>query len=80
MLYRTNAQSRVIEEHLVQQGVPYMVVGGTRFYDRREVRDALAYLKAANNPADEVSVKRIVNVPQTRHRRHLDNQSGRAGH
>ncbi len=64
VLYRTNAQSRVIEEHLVQQGVPYMVVGGTRFYDRREVRDALAYLKAANNPADEVSVKRIVNVPK----------------
>ena len=62
--YRTNAQSRVLEEFLVRAGVPYAVVGGTRFYDRREVRDAIAYVKAVANPDDEVSVKRVVNVPK----------------
>ena len=64
VFYRTNAQSRVIEEQLMRSGVPYKVIGGTRFYDRREVKDALAYVRAANNPADEVSVKRILNVPK----------------
>ncbi|MGB5755834.1 MAG: DNA helicase PcrA [Acidimicrobiales bacterium] len=64
VFYRTNAQSRVIEEYLRRVGIPYKVVGGTRFYDRREIKDALAYLKAASNPADEVSVKRIVNAPK----------------
>ena len=64
VFYRTNAQSRVLEERLVRQGIPYKVVGGTRFYDRREVRDLVAYLRAVANPADEVSVKRIVNVPK----------------
>jgi DNA helicase II / ATP-dependent DNA helicase PcrA len=54
VFYRTNAQSRVLEEHLLRAGIPYKVVGGTRFYDRREVKDALAYLKAVVNPADEV--------------------------
>src|SRR6056297_234164 len=63
-LYRTNAQSRVVEEAFMRQGVPYKVVGGTRFYDRREVKDAMAYLKAVINPADEVSVKRVLNVPK----------------
>jgi DNA helicase-2/ATP-dependent DNA helicase PcrA len=64
VLYRTNAQSRVIEEAFMRQGVPYKVVGGTRFYDRREVKDAMAYLRAVVNPADEVSLKRVLNVPK----------------
>ncbi len=62
--YRTNAQSRVLEEQLVRLGIPYKVVGGTRFYDRREIKDALAYLRAVVNPADEVSLKRVLNVPK----------------
>ena len=62
--YRTNAQSRVIEEALMRFGIPYKVVGGTRFYDRREVKDAMAYLRAVANPADEVSVKRVLGVPK----------------
>ncbi|MEC9426315.1 MAG: UvrD-helicase domain-containing protein [Actinomycetota bacterium] len=64
IFYRTNAQSRAVEEQLVQLGVPYRVVGGTRFYDRREVRDAMAYLKLAANPADEVAARRVLNVPR----------------
>ncbi len=64
VFYRTNAQSRVIEEQLVRRGVPYKVVGGARFYDRREVKDALAYLRATVNPTDEVSLKRVLNVPR----------------
>ena len=64
VFYRTNAQSRAIEEQLVTLGVPYKVVGGLRFYDRREVRDAMAYLKLAVNPADEVAAKRVLNVPK----------------
>ncbi len=64
VFYRTNAQSRAIEEQLVNLGVPYKVVGGLRFYDRREVRDAMAYLKLAANPADEVAAKRVLNVPK----------------
>ena len=64
VFYRVNAQSRVIEETLVRGGVPYRVVGGTRFYDRREVRDALSYLRALVNPDDEVAWRRIVNTPK----------------
>ena len=64
VFYRTNAQSRAVEEELVRRDVPYKVVGGTRFYDRREVKDMLAYLRAVDNPEDEVSFKRIVNVPK----------------
>jgi DNA helicase-2/ATP-dependent DNA helicase PcrA len=64
VFYRTNAQSRVIEEELVRRSIPYKVIGGTRFYDRKEVKDALAYLRAVTNPADEVSLKRVVNVPK----------------
>ena len=64
VLYRTNAQSRVLEDHLVSRGIPYRIVGGTRFYDRQEVRDAVAYLKVVANPNDEVSVKRVLNVPK----------------
>jgi DNA helicase II / ATP-dependent DNA helicase PcrA len=64
VFYRTNAQSRAIEEELVRLDVPYKVVGGARFYDRREVKDMLAYLHAVANPGDEVSVKRVLNVPR----------------
>jgi DNA helicase II / ATP-dependent DNA helicase PcrA len=64
LFYRTNAQSRVLEESLVRAGVPYRVVGGVKFYDRREIKDALAYVRALVNPDDEVSWKRIVNVPK----------------
>ena len=64
VLYRTNAQSRVLEEFLVRMGIQYRVIGGTRFYDRREVKDALAYLRLTVNPADEVSCKRVLNVPK----------------
>ncbi len=63
VLYRTNAQSRPIEESLIQRGIPYRIVGATRFYDRREVRDLLAYLRLVRNPADTVAFARIVNVP-----------------
>ncbi|MFN2505471.1 MAG: DNA helicase PcrA, partial [Acidimicrobiales bacterium] len=64
VFYRTNAQSRVLEEHLVRLGIPYRVIGGTRFYDRREIKDALAYLRAVVNPTDEVSLRRVLNVPK----------------
>ncbi|MEM9133485.1 MAG: DNA helicase PcrA [Actinomycetota bacterium] len=64
VFYRTNAQSRVLEEYLMRVGIPYKVIGGTRFYDRKEIKDAVAYLKAVANPNDEVSVKRIINVPK----------------
>ena len=64
VFYRTNAQSRVIEEALVRAGIPYRIVGGTKFYDRREIKDALAYLRSLVNPDDEVGWKRIVNVPK----------------
>ena len=64
VFYRANAQSRAVEEELVRRNVPYKVVGGTKFYDRREVKDLLAYLRAVVNPTDEVSLKRIVNVPR----------------
>lgn len=64
IFYRTNAQSRSIEDILVRTGMPYRVVGGVRFYERREVRDALAYLRALANPEDEVSLRRILNVPK----------------
>ena len=64
VFYRTNASSRVVEEQLVRVGVPYKVIGGTKFYDRKEVKDVLAYLRAVVNPSDEVSLKRVVNVPK----------------
>jgi DNA helicase-2/ATP-dependent DNA helicase PcrA len=64
IFYRTNAQSRVLEEVFVRMGLPYRVVGALRFYDRKEVKDALAYLRVLVNPADEVSLKRIVNTPR----------------
>ncbi|MEB3211058.1 MAG: 3'-5' exonuclease, partial [Leptolyngbyaceae bacterium] len=64
ILYRTNAQSRAMEEVLTRFSVPYTVVGGLRFYDRREIKDVLAYLRAIANPADSVSIKRIINTPR----------------
>lgn len=64
VFYRTNAQSRVIEEAFVNAGIPYQVVGGTKFYDRREIKDALAYLQALVNPDDEVSWRRVINTPK----------------
>jgi DNA helicase-2/ATP-dependent DNA helicase PcrA len=64
VFYRTNVQSRVLEEALVRSGVPYRVFGGVKFYDRREIKDALAYMRALVNPDDEVSWKRIVNTPR----------------
>jgi DNA helicase-2/ATP-dependent DNA helicase PcrA len=64
VFYRTNAQSRVFEEVFIRVGLPYKVVGGVRFYERREVRDALAYLRVLANPADAVSLRRILNVPK----------------
>jgi DNA helicase II / ATP-dependent DNA helicase PcrA len=64
VFYRTNAQSRVFEEVFIRVGLPYKVVGGVRFYERREVRDALAYLRVLANPADTVSLRRILNVPK----------------
>jgi DNA helicase-2/ATP-dependent DNA helicase PcrA len=64
IFYRTNAQSRVFEEVFIRVGLPYRVVGGVRFYERREVRDALAYLRVLVNPADSVSLRRILNTPK----------------
>ena len=64
VFYRTNAQSRVLEDVLVRQGVPYQVIGGPRFYERAEVKDAIAYLQAIDNPADAVSLLRIANRPR----------------
>src|SRR6478609_9648737 len=64
VFYRTNAQSRAVEEVFVRVGLPYKVVGGTRFYERREVKDALAYLRVISNPTDTVNLRRILNVPK----------------
>jgi ATP-dependent DNA helicase UvrD/PcrA len=63
VLYRTNAQSRAIEDALMREGVAYKIVGGVRFYERREVKDALAYMRLVINPHDDVSLRRVVNVP-----------------
>jgi DNA helicase-2/ATP-dependent DNA helicase PcrA len=63
ILYRTNAQSRVIEDALRRAGIPYVIVGGLRFYERKEVKDVLAYMRLATNPADSVSLRRIINYP-----------------
>jgi DNA helicase-2/ATP-dependent DNA helicase PcrA len=64
ILYRTNAQSRALEERFVVEGIPYRIFGGVNFYARREIKDVLAYLKAIDNPDDEQSVRRIINVPR----------------
>ena len=64
VFYRANAQSRVVEEQLMHYGIPYKIIGGTKFYDRREVKDVIAYLRAVVNPLDEMSVNRVLNVPK----------------
>ncbi|MBP2025813.1 DNA helicase PcrA [Peptoniphilus stercorisuis] len=64
ILYRTNAQSRGFEERLVREKIPYKIVGGLRFYDRKEVKDVIAYLRAIQNPNDDVAITRIINVPK----------------
>lgn len=64
ILYRTNAQSRVIEEILIKSEVPYQIVGGIKFYDRKEIKDLLAYLRLISNPDDDISLRRIINVPK----------------
>ncbi|RUS43107.1 DNA helicase PcrA [Cohnella sp. AR92] len=64
ILYRTNAQSRVMEEILIKSEIPYQIVGGTKFYDRKEIKDILAYLRLISNPDDDISLNRIVNVPK----------------
>jgi len=64
VLYRTNAQSRSFEDVFIRNGIPYKIVGGVKFYDRKEVKDILAYLKVLNNPADDISLRRIINVPK----------------
>lgn len=64
VLYRTNAQSRVIEEELVYGGVPYVVIGGLKFYDRKEIKDIMAYLRVIVNPKDDISLKRVINEPK----------------
>ena len=78
VFYRTNAQSRVFEEVFIRAGLPYKVVGGVRFYERREVRDLLGYLRLIANPEDEVSLRRVLNTPAARHRRAGRGVRGRA--
>ncbi len=64
ILYRTNAQSRVIEESFLKSNIDYLIVGGTKFYDRKEIKDILAYLRLISNPDDDISLQRIINVPK----------------
>ncbi len=64
VLYRTNAQSRVFEEKLVQENIPYRIVGAINFYSRKEIKDLLCYLKTIHNPEDDIAVRRIINVPR----------------
>ncbi|MBI5894283.1 MAG: UvrD-helicase domain-containing protein [Deltaproteobacteria bacterium] len=63
IFYRTNAQSRIFEEHFIRSGMPYTIVGGLRFYDRKEIKDSLAYLRVLANPSDSLSLMRIINTP-----------------
>ena len=63
VLYRTNAQSRAIEDALMREAIPYKIIGGVRFYERKEIKDALAYMKLVINPHDDVSLRRVINVP-----------------
>lgn len=64
VLYRTNAQSRMVEEIFLKSNIPYKIVGGTKFYDRKEIKDILAYLRLIGNPDDEISFARIINMPK----------------
>ncbi len=77
--YRINAQSRVLEEAFVRFGIPYQLVGGTRFYERREVKDALGYVRLSRNTSDRVALERVVNVPARGHRREDDGGAARLG-
>src|SRR5205085_11516649 len=63
ILYRTNSQSRAVEDSLMRESIPYKIIGGVRFYERKEIKDALAYLKLIMNPHDDVSLRRVINVP-----------------
>ena len=64
ILYRTNAQSRTFEDSFIKNNIPYRIIGGLKFYDRKEIKDIMAYLKLINNPVDDISLKRIINVPK----------------
>jgi DNA helicase-2/ATP-dependent DNA helicase PcrA len=64
ILYRTNAQSRIFEDAFIRESIPYRIIGGLKFYDRKEIKDILSYLKFINNPLDDISLKRIINVPK----------------
>lgn len=64
ILYRTNSQSRIFEDNFIRNDIPYRIIGGLKFYDRKEIKDIMAYLKFINNPLDDVSLKRIINVPK----------------
>ena len=64
VLYRVHAQSRVIEDVFMKIGIPYMIVGGLRFYERKEIKDIIAYLRVISNPSDNISLLRILNVPR----------------
>ena len=72
VLYRTNAQSRVIEEVFLHHGVPYVLVGGTRFYERKEVKDVLAYLRVIDNEKDNISFERISKLGKTRLKKFME--------
>lgn len=75
VLYRTNAQSRVIEEVFLHQGVPYILVGGTRFYERREIKDVLSYLRLVENPKDSISLKRMEKLGKARRSKFIEIQN-----
>ena len=64
ILYRTNAQSRIFEDTFIKRNIPYRLIGGHKFYDRKEIKDIMAYLKVLNNPDDDISLQRIINVPK----------------
>ena len=64
IMYRVNAQSRLFEEECLKRGIPYTLIGGIRFYQRREIKDLVAYLRVIHNPHDEFSLKRIINIPR----------------
>ena len=76
ILYRTNAQSRLLEEVFIHRGIPYTLIGGTRFYERKEIKDVLAYLKVLSNPKEKVSLKRIEKLGKTRFGKFLEFQDG----
>ena len=79
VLYRTNAQSRVIEDALRREGVAYRIIGSVRFYERKEIKDTLAYLKLLINPDDDVSLRRVINVPTRGIGKGVMDALGRAG-